>query len=100
MRASMGFRRLDTVKKHLKELYCDNLHIDSPRSSFFGQVMHMDIVFGPEVSLGIIHFGLLFTDRFSRMTYIYPLCNLTTDIPKQLEAFFAYLVFFSTKADY
>jgi len=98
MRASMGFRRLDTVKKHLKELYCDNLHIDStpadaildlgdmatmhkkprnttpvPRSSFFGQVMHMDIVFGPEVSLGIIHFGLLFTDRFSRMTYIYPL---------------------------
>ena len=118
MRASMGFRRLDTVKKYLKELYCDNIHLDStppdaildlgdvatlhkkprnttpvPRSSFFGQVMHMDIVFGPEVAIGNVHFGLLFTDRFSRMTYIYPLRNLTTDIPKQLEAFFAHLGF-------
>jgi hypothetical protein len=55
--------------------------------------MHMDIVFGPEVAIGNIHFGLLFTDRFSRMTYIYPLQNLTTDIPKQLEAFFAHLGF-------
>jgi len=118
MRASMGFRRLDTVKKLFKDLYSDTLHLDStpadaildlgdvatmhkkprnttpvPRSSFFGQVMHMDIVFGPEVAVGNIHFGLLFTDRFSRMTYVYPLRNLTTDIPKQLEAFFAHLGF-------
>jgi len=53
----------------------------------------MDIVFGLDVSLGNIHYGLLFTDRFSRMTYIYPLQNLTTDIRKQLEAFFAHLGF-------
>jgi len=102
MRASMGFHRLDTVKKYLKDLYCNTIHLDStpadaildlgdvatlhkkprnttpvPRSSFFGQVMHMDIVFGPEVAIGNIHFGLLFTDRFSWMTYIYPLRNLT-----------------------
>jgi hypothetical protein len=118
MRASMGFHRLDTVKKYLKDLYCNTIHLDSPpadaildlgdvatlhkkprnttpvpRSSFFGQVMHMDIVFGPELAIGNIHFGLLFTDRFSWMTYIYPLWNLTTDIPKQLEAFFAHLGF-------
>jgi len=35
--------------------------------------MHMDIVFGPEVAISNIHYALLFTDRFSRMTYIYPL---------------------------
>jgi cellulose synthase/poly-beta-1,6-N-acetylglucosamine synthase-like glycosyltransferase len=52
----------------------------------------MDIVvFGPEVSLGIVHYGLLFTDRYSRITYIYPLQNLTTDIIKQMAAFFAHL---------
>jgi hypothetical protein len=118
MRASMGFCCLHTVEKHLKYLYCGNIHLDStpadafldygdvatmhkkprnttpiPRSSFFGQVMHMDIVFGPEVEIGKVHFGLLFLGPFSRMTYIYPLCNLTTDTPKQLEAFFAHLGF-------
>jgi len=44
-----------------------------PCSSYFGEVMHMDIVFGPEVAIGNVHFGLLFIDRFSRMTHIYPL---------------------------
>jgi len=44
-----------------------------PRPSLFGQVMHMDIVFGPEAAISNIHYALLFTDRFSRMTYIYPL---------------------------
>jgi len=53
----------------------------------------MDIVFGPEVALANVHYGLLFTDRFSRMTYLYPLQNLTSDIPKQLDAFFAHLGF-------
>jgi len=51
----------------------------------------MDIVFGPEVSIGNIHYGLLFSDRYSRMTYIYPLQNLTSDIPKQMSAFFAHI---------
>jgi hypothetical protein len=45
------------------------------------------------VAIGNIHYGLLFTDRHSRMSYVYPLHNLTTDIPKQLEAFFAHLGF-------
>ncbi len=51
----------------------------------------MDIVFGPEISLGNVHYGLLFTDCYSRMTYIYPLQNLTSDIQRQMEAFFAHL---------
>jgi hypothetical protein len=55
--------------------------------------MHMDIVFGPDVAIGNIHYGLLFTDRFSRMTYLYPLQNLTMDITKQMEAFFAHIGF-------
>jgi hypothetical protein len=53
--------------------------------------MHMDIVFGPEVSIGNVHYGLIFSDRHSRMTYIYPLQNLTSDIPKQMQTFFAHL---------
>lgn len=44
----------------------------------------MDILFGPEVAIGNIHYELLFTDRFRRMTYLYSLQNLTTDIKKQL----------------
>jgi hypothetical protein len=64
-----------------------------PRPMKFGEVIHMDIVFGPDVALGNVHYGLLFTDRFSRMTYIYPLQNLTSDIPCQLESFFAHLGF-------
>jgi hypothetical protein len=43
------------------------------------------------MSLGHVHYGLLFTDRFFRMTYIYPLQNLTNDIIKQMAAFFAHL---------
>jgi hypothetical protein len=61
------------------------------RPAFFGDIIHMDIVFGPDVSIGNIHYGLLFTDRFSRMTYLYPLQNLTTDIRKQMESFFVHL---------
>jgi hypothetical protein len=68
-----------------------------PRPSSFGEVIYMDIVFGPEVSLGNVHFALLFTDRFSRMTYLYPLQNLTTDIRKQMEYFFAHLGFVPKK---
>ncbi len=64
-----------------------------PRSNAFGDVIHMDIVFGPEVALANVHYGLLFTDRYSCMTYIYPLHNLTSDIPRQLDAFFAHLGF-------
>jgi hypothetical protein len=51
----------------------------------------MDIIFGPEISIGNIHYGIIFTDRYSRMTYIYPLHNLTSDIPKQLQSFFAHI---------
>jgi hypothetical protein len=62
-----------------------------PRPLAFGDVFHVDIVFGPEVSIGNIHYGLLFTDRFSRMMYLYPLRNLTSDIKRQFEFFFAHL---------
>ncbi len=64
-----------------------------PCSHLFGDVMHMDIVFSPDISIGNIHYGLLFTDHYSRMTYICPLQNLTSDIKKQMEAFFAHLGF-------
>jgi hypothetical protein len=65
-----------------------NTTLDSDISSTL--LDNMDIIFGPKISFGNIHYGLLFTDHFSRMTYLYPLRNLTSDIPKQLEAFFAH----------
>ncbi|MFN9980354.1 MAG: hypothetical protein ACK53Y_10590, partial [bacterium] len=34
------------------------------RPSQFGDVVHMDIVFGPEIAIGNIHYGLIFSDRF------------------------------------
>ena len=116
IRASVGFRKLDTIKKHLHNLYQNTITLDHlppdavldagdvatfpkvprsttpvPRLSSFLDVVHMDIVFGPEISLGNVHYGLLFTDCYSRMTYIYPLQNLTSDIQRQMEAFFAHL---------
>jgi hypothetical protein len=116
LRASVGFRCIDTMKQYFHELYIDNIHLDPtlpdavldpgdfasmkkksrntdpvPRPLHFGDVIHLDIVFGPEISIGNIHYGLLFTDRFSRMTYLYPLQHLTTDIKKQMEAFFAHI---------
>ncbi len=116
--ASVGFRRIDSIKTHLSTLYHDTNKLDSspsdavldhgdmatirktprntnpvPRPISFGDVIHMDSVFGPEVALANTHYGLLFTDRFSRMTYIYPLQNLTSDIIKQLDCFFAHLGF-------
>ena len=65
-----------------------------PRPNCFGDIIHMDIVFGPDVSLGNIHYGLVFTDRYSHMTYLYSLQNKTSDIIKQLESFFAHLGFY------
>ncbi len=41
--------------------------------------------------MGNVHYGLICVDRHSRMTYIYPLRNLTTDIQKQLESFFFHI---------
>jgi len=45
--------------------------------------MHVDIVFGPDIAIGNVHYGLLFSDRYSRMSYMYPLKNLMSDIQKQ-----------------
>jgi len=116
--ASVGFRWIDTIKHHLHELYQSTVNLynlpadavlDSgdvstmhkvPRNttpvvcpSQFTDVIHMDIGFGLEMSLGNVHYGLIFTDRYSHMTYIYiyPLQNLTSDIQKQLNALFAHL---------
>jgi hypothetical protein len=116
IRASVGFRRIDTLKAHLGSLYADTVKLDHlpqdaildsgdfanlkkspryttpvPRPSRFAEVIHMDIVFGPDIAIGNVHYDLLFTDRYSRMTYLYPLQNLTSDIRRQLDAFFAHL---------
>jgi hypothetical protein len=116
IRACIGFRRVDILKQHFSDLYQTTVTLDStppdavldsgnfatmrkkarntvpvPRSSYFGETIHIDIVFGPDIAVGNVHYGLLFTDRFSRMTYLYPLQNLTSDIPKQLQAFFAHI---------
>jgi hypothetical protein len=116
LRASVGFRRVDTLKRHFQTLYKNNVKLDSTpadaildssnlatmkkkdrnttpvsRPLQFAYIMHMDIVFGPDIAIGNVHYGLLFTDRFSRMTYLYPLKNLTSDIKKQMEAFFAHI---------
>ncbi len=119
IKASVGFCRIDSIKKYLPELYQNTVKLDStpadavldlgdmstirksprnttpvPRPPIFGDVIYMDIVFGPDNSIGNVHYAILFTDRFSRMTYLYPLQNLTMDIQKQLEAFFAHIGFY------
>ncbi len=78
--ASVGFHRIDTIKSHLKDLYQDTIHLDSNHPDAvldkgdlatiqkcaqfttpvfhpdnFGDVIHMDIIFGPDISIGNIH---------------------------------------------
>jgi hypothetical protein len=116
IRAALGFHRIDTLKTHFKDLYQDTMKIDSlpadtvldagdlstirktarnttpvPRPSHFGDALHVDIIFCPEIAVGNMHYSLLFRDCYSRMTYLYPLQNLTSDIPKQMQAFFAHI---------
>lgn len=50
--------------------------------------MHMGIVFGPDVSLGKIHYGDLFSDLCSGTTLVFPLQNSTTDIPQKTKCSF------------
>ncbi len=93
LRFSVGFRRIDTMKTHLATFYQNTVALDSSppdaihdpgdlcnvrkshrnttpvcRPPSFGDINHMDIVFGPDIALSNVHYGLLFTDRFSRMT--------------------------------
>jgi len=114
LHASMGFCRVDTLLQHFSDLYKPTIKLDStlpdaildsghfaslekkarntepvPRPLRFGDVIHMAIVFGPKIAIGNTHYGLLLTVPYSQMTYLYPLHNLTSDIPKQLDAFFA-----------
>jgi hypothetical protein len=116
LRSCVGFRRVESIKKNLKNLYQPTISLDNTpadaildpgffasvrkkdrnttpvaRPDRFGDVIHLDIVFGPEISVGNIHYGLLCIDRYSRMSYMYPLQNLTGDIQKQLEYFFSHI---------
>jgi len=84
IRSSVGFRRIDTIKTHFRDLYQETVKIDTMpadavldkgdiatirkrnRSTTpvscppnFGDVIHMDIVFGPDI-IGNVHYGLLF----------------------------------------
>lgn len=118
LRACVGYQQINTLKKQFSHLYQDTVKLDQlpadavldsgclaslrkkdrntdpvPRPSKFGEVIHVDIVFGPEISVGNIHYGLLFVDCFSRMSYLYQLQNLTTDIRKQFQTIFAQLGF-------
>jgi len=83
--AVLDKRDLATIRKTARNT------MPVPRPSYFGDVFHVDSIFGPEIAAGNIHVSLLFRDRFSRMTYLYPLQNLTSDIPKQMQAFFAHI---------
>jgi hypothetical protein len=88
--SSSGVSVLTLQSTHLHELYQDTISLDAvldkgdlstiPKSacsttpviclSNFGDVIHMDIVFGPDISIGNIHNGLLFTDRYSNNIHL------------------------------
>jgi hypothetical protein len=87
IKSCVGFGKIDTMKCHFHTLYQPSIKMDNtpadavldpgnlatmkmkPRSTtpvarllFFADVIHMDIVFGPEIFVGNIHYDLLFTD--------------------------------------
>jgi hypothetical protein len=88
--ACVGFHQVETMKKHFNDLYLDSIKLDTlppdavfdigdlatmhkkprctkpvPRPKCFIDTMHMDVIFGLEISVGNVHYGLLFTDHFS-----------------------------------
>ena len=116
LRASTGFLSFDTLDGIIKhpELYHANFTIAKhapdptltlgsvasinkrprntapiPRGSTFGDTVHCDIVFGPQVGHGGISHALLLVDRHSRCKFMFPLKNLTTDLRDQFSHFLA-----------
>lgn len=82
LHATVGFRHINTMKWYLQDLCANSIQLDSTpadavldpgdlatmrkkdrkstpvsRSSQFGEVILVDIVFGPEVAVGDIHYG-------------------------------------------
>jgi hypothetical protein len=102
LRSCVGFRCIDTLKRYLKDLYQPTIHLhNTPPDAildpgYLATLCKKDrntthVPRPDRLSIGNVNYGLLCVDRFSRMTYMYPLQNLTTDIQKQLESFFAHL---------
>ena len=58
-----------------------------PLPNQFGQVMHMDILFGSRTAIAGIKYALFIVDRATRQKFILPLTNLKNDILDQLKQF-------------
>ena len=63
----------------------DTVPLDLPTS--FGEVVHLDILFGAGVAHGGTKYTLYPVDRATRYKMIYPLTNLGDDMFQQLQNF-------------
>lgn len=109
LKQNFGFRLISHIIKEIKQVSERNFHISSPdpepitslgdvaaiptpkrnHNSLslplkFGDIFHMDIVFGSKTAIGGIKYGLFLIDRATRYKIILPLKNLKTDIPTVL----------------
>lgn len=112
LRRSFGFRNISKILPIIKATCKNNFHISTldeepiqdlgvtatvdkskrnttpiPLPEQFGDVIHMDIVFGSKSAINGIKYGLFLVDRATRYKTILPLKNLTTDILFQLQKF-------------
>ena len=53
----------------------------------FGDIVHMDILYGAKTAHGGVKYALYIVDRATRYKAIYPLTNLSTDILQQIKNF-------------
>ena len=53
----------------------------------FGDVVHVDILYGANTAHGGVKYALYLVDRSTRYKSIYPLTNLSTDILKQFKSY-------------
>jgi len=111
MRKMFGFRNIQSILNELKQT-TQNLHISTTDSEpiidlgevstinkpkrnttplnlpeQFGDLIHMDILFGSGTSIGGYRYALFLVDRATRQKFVYPMRSLKNDLLSTIKTF-------------
>ena len=112
LKRAFGFRNIESILPHIKATSHSNFSITSidkekkldlgeiatinkskrntnplPLPLHFGDVVHMDIIYGSVTAIESYRYGLFIVDRATRSRFIYPMKILKTDILPTLQKF-------------
>ena len=112
LRKAFGFRNIDAILPQIQKTSIPNFSISTkdrekvidlgdvatipkskrntqplPLPTNFGDVMHMDVVYGTVTAINGIRYGLFIVDRATRHRYVLPMKNLKNDLLPTLKTF-------------